>query len=78
MVGATGTKADLTALRTLAADPNKLLDKLNLVFMHNTLSPTARAAILAAVNAVPATDPLGRARAATYLVATAAQYQVEQ
>jgi hypothetical protein len=76
--GATGTRINLQPLQTLAANPDQLLDRLNLLFMHNTLSAQARQAILTAVNAYPATDPLGRARQATYLVATSAQYQVEQ
>jgi uncharacterized protein (DUF1800 family) len=76
--GATGTRINLQPLQTLAANPDQLLDRLNLLFMHNTLSAQARQAILTAVTAYPTTDPLGRARQATYLVATSAQYQVEQ
>jgi hypothetical protein len=58
--------------------PDQLLDRLNLLMMHNTLSPQARAAILQAVNAYAATDPQSRVRQAAYLIATSAQYQVEQ
>ena len=35
-------------------------------------------AIVAAVKAVPATDPLKRAQTAVYLIATSAQYQVSR
>jgi uncharacterized protein (DUF1800 family) len=76
--GSTGTRLDLARLQTLAATPDRLIDHLDLVFMHRTLSPQARAAILTAVQAYPANDPLGRVRQATYLVATSPQYQVEQ
>lgn len=76
--GSTGTRVDLTGLRNLAANPDQLLDRLDLLFMHRTLSPQARQTILQAVQAYPASDPLGRARQATYLVATSPQYQVEQ
>jgi hypothetical protein len=76
--GATGTQLNLQPFQALAANPDQLLDRLNLIFMHNTLSPQARQAILTAVNAYPANDPLGRVRQAAYLIATSAQYQVEQ
>jgi uncharacterized protein (DUF1800 family) len=76
--GATGTQLNLQAFQALAGNPDQLLDRFNLIFMHNTLSPQARQAILTAVNAYPATDTLGRVRQAAYLVATSAQYQVEQ
>jgi len=78
VTGATGTQLNVASLQALAATPDQLLDRLNLVFMHNTLSASARAAILTAVNAYPATDTAGRVRQAAYLIATSAQYQVEQ
>ena len=78
VTGATGTRINLQPFQSLAATPDQLLDRLNLILMHNTLSPQARQAILTAVNAYPATDTLGRVRQAAYLVATSPQYQVEQ
>jgi uncharacterized protein (DUF1800 family) len=78
VAGATGTQLNLQPFQALAANPDQLLDRLNLIFMHNTLSPQARQTILTAVNAYPANDPLGRVRQAAYLIATSAQYQVEQ
>jgi uncharacterized protein (DUF1800 family) len=78
VTGATGTRINLQPFQSLAANPDQLLDRLNLILMHNTLSPQARQAILTAVNAYPATDTLGRVRQAVYLLATSAQYQVEQ
>ena len=77
----TGTRINLAPFQALAANPDaagQLLDRFNLIFMHNTLSPQARQAILTAVNTYPANDTLGRVRQAAYLVATSAQYQVEQ
>jgi uncharacterized protein (DUF1800 family) len=76
--GSTGTRVDLARMQALAANPGQLLDRLDLVFMHRTLSAQARQSILQAVQAYPASDPLGRARQAIYLVATSPQYQVEQ
>jgi uncharacterized protein (DUF1800 family) len=78
VTGATGTRIDLAPLQPLAANPDQLIDRLSRIFMHNTLSPQARAAVLTAINAYPATDTLGRARQAAYLIATSAQYQVAQ
>jgi len=37
-----------------------------------------RAAIVTAVNAVPASDPTGRARTALYLAFSSPQYQVQR
>jgi uncharacterized protein (DUF1800 family) len=78
VAGATGTQLNLQPFQALAGTPDQLLDRFDLVFMHNTLSPQARQTILTAVNAYGASDTLGRVRQAAYLVATSAQYQVEQ
>jgi uncharacterized protein (DUF1800 family) len=81
VTGSTGTRIDLAPFQALAANPDaagQLLDRFNLLFLHNTMSPQTRAALLTAINAYPATDTLGRVRQAAYLVATSSQYQVEQ
>ena len=74
-----GTTVDFTAYASLAADPNPLLDSLNALLLHGTMSASARASILTAVNAVPAgaNQNLNRAKAAIYLIASSSQYQVE-
>jgi len=77
VTGSTGTTLDLTPPAT-AADPDALVDQLSAQLMHGSLSSAAHAAIVTAVNAVPLTDGLGRARMAAYLVATAPQFQVER
>jgi hypothetical protein len=71
---------DFTPWATLAADPNQLVDGLNTLLLHGTLSTSARSSIITAVNAVPAgsTQNLVRARTAIYLIASSSQYQVEQ
>ncbi len=76
--GATGTKVDLAFLQSLATDPPAMVEKLNVVMMRGQMSDAAKNAIVTAVTAVSATDTLGRARAAAYLVATASQYQVHR
>jgi uncharacterized protein (DUF1800 family) len=76
--GAIGTTPDWSALSTTAVDPNALLDRLSATMMHGTMSPEMRAAILPAINAIPATNTLSRAKTAFYLVVTSAEYQVER
>jgi len=76
--GATGTQLDWGPYTALAGDPSALVAKLNRLLVHGALSATAQAAIVDAVNAVSAANPLGRARTAFYLVATSPQYQVER
>ena len=75
-----GTTLDFSAFANLAAaDVNQLLDALNALLLHGTLSPSARASVLAAVNAIPSgpTQGLLRAQAAIYLIASSSQYQVQ-
>jgi uncharacterized protein (DUF1800 family) len=76
-----GTRLNLTELQALAAadaTSNQLLDVLNQRLMHGAMSSQMRSQILTATNALSATDTLGRARAALYLVVTSSQYQVQK
>ncbi|MFY9550770.1 MAG: DUF1800 family protein, partial [Thermoanaerobaculia bacterium] len=73
-----GTSIDLTELQLLAASPPNLVDRLNRLMMHGTMSDEMRTSIIGAVNAVPAAQTLLRARQALYLVASASQYQVQR
>jgi len=73
-----GTSLDLSAMQALAGDPPKLVDELNTLMMHGTMSAEMRQSIIDAVTAVAGTNPLKRARTAVYLVATSSQYQVER
>jgi uncharacterized protein (DUF1800 family) len=78
-----GTTVSFTTYANLAANPNatgQLLDTLNSLLLHNSMTADARTSILAAVNAVPAgsTQNLARAQAAIYLILSSSQYQVEQ
>jgi uncharacterized protein (DUF1800 family) len=76
--GATGTQLDWSGLTALAGDPEALVDKLDRLLMHGTLSSDAHDAIVTAVKAVGEGDALGRAKTAFYLVVTSSQYQVER
>jgi uncharacterized protein (DUF1800 family) len=77
--GSTGTSIDLTPLAG-AANNTALIAQLNQTLMHGALSSAASNIILTAANSIAAnsTDPLATARAATYLILTSAQYQVER
>jgi len=73
-----GTSIDLTPYQALAGNPGALVDSLNTLLLHGTMSAEMRSSIITAVNAVTATNTLKRARTAVYLVATSSQYQVEK
>jgi uncharacterized protein (DUF1800 family) len=73
-----GTSLDYAELTLLAANPANLVDRLNRLLLHGTMSDELRSSIVTAVNSVDAGDPLGRAYQALYLVAVSSQYQVER
>ena len=64
--------------RRSPATPDAARRALNALLLHGTMSTAMRDSIVGAVTAVPATNPLKRARTAVYLVATSSQYQVER
>jgi uncharacterized protein (DUF1800 family) len=75
------TQIDLSAFASVAANDNDLgtmVDAMDLRLLHGTMIPAMRAAILAAVSAVPSGDPLGRARTAAHLIVSSSQYQVQR
>jgi uncharacterized protein (DUF1800 family) len=77
-----GTTVDFTSYGNMACVPTgacPMLDSLNSLMLHGTMSASTRASILSALNAVPAgaTQGLTRARTAIYLIASSSQYQVE-
>jgi len=73
-----GTSLDFTRLLPLAATPSALVDALDELLLHKTMSQGVRDNILTAVNAVAATNTLKRVRTAAYLVLSSSQYQVER
>jgi uncharacterized protein (DUF1800 family) len=73
-----GTSIDLAAIQALAGTPDRLVDSLNALMMHGSMSTGMRDSVIGAVKAVAASNPLKRARTAVYLVATSSQYQVER
>jgi uncharacterized protein (DUF1800 family) len=73
-----GTALDLAPLQSLANNPPELVDTLDTLLLHGTMSSEMRTSIIGAVNAVAASNPLKRARTAAYLVTTSSQYQVQR
>ncbi|MDI1242720.1 MAG: DUF1800 domain-containing protein [bacterium] len=76
-----GTSLDFAELQGIAASDTTsslLVDALNTRMLHGTMSASVRSSILTAVNAIPSSNPLQRAKQAVYLVATSSQYQVQR
>jgi uncharacterized protein (DUF1800 family) len=78
VTGSIGTLIDWTDWQAAAADTNKLLEKINALMFHGTMSTAMKDTISKAVTAVAPDDPLLRARTAVYLAVTSSQYQVER
>lgn len=76
--GATGTTVDWAPWQALAGNPAALVDKLSWVFTAGAMSASAQQQVVNAVNAIAATDTLGRARAAAYLVLSSSHFQVDR
>jgi len=77
-----GTTVDFTTYGNMACVPTgscPMLDALNSLLLHGTMSAPTRAAIVTALSAVPAgaTQGLVRAKTAIYLITSSSQYQVE-
>jgi hypothetical protein len=78
VTASTGTTVNLNALLgSPVYSPDQLVNELNGLLMHGSLSSAAHAAMVPAVEAAPSSDPLGQVKAATYLLATSPQFQVE-
>jgi uncharacterized protein (DUF1800 family) len=72
----TGTQVPLTALVALASDPTALVNELDRLMMHGTMSPGMKTSIINAVASVSAANTLSRTRMGVYLVASSSQYQI--
>jgi hypothetical protein len=77
VTGSTGSTISLAPLAA-STDPGAQIQQLNQNLMHGSLSSQAAGVILNAANAAGSGDALASARAASYLVLTSAQYQVER
>ena len=76
-----GTSVDLANLEALANTPSAILDQLNALMLHGTMSTQVRTSITTAINSVPTSDAnfaRKRAQMAAYLVATSSQYDIQR
>jgi uncharacterized protein (DUF1800 family) len=76
--GATGTQPDWTPLQALAGDPSALVAELDTLLLHGAMPSALQSTLLTAIAAVPASDPLNRAKMGFYLTVTSPQFQVER
>jgi uncharacterized protein (DUF1800 family) len=80
----TGTQFDFSQLQTLATNDTtsaQLVDRLNALLLHGTMTTAVRTSILSAVNAIPTSDAnfaRKRVQAAAYLIVTSPQYDVQR
>jgi hypothetical protein len=80
----TGTQLNFTSLDTLASGDTsggQLVDQLNALLLHGTMSTTMRSSILTAVLSVPTSDgnfARKRVQTAVYLVVTSPQFDVQR
>jgi uncharacterized protein (DUF1800 family) len=76
--GPLGTSVDVSFLLPLAGNPGALVDELNRLMLHGTMTSEVKGYIVTAVNAVTATNTRKRVRTAIYLIASSSQYQVQR
>jgi hypothetical protein len=77
----TGTQIQMLPVINLADNPSGMVDYLNNLLLHGTMSAAMRQTVLDAINAIPNTSSdyqRRRAQTAIYLVATSAQYEVQR
>jgi uncharacterized protein (DUF1800 family) len=77
----TGTQLNLSSLDALVTNDTsggQLLDQLNTLLLHGTMSAQMRGAILTALQSIPANNPHARSQSAVYLVTTSPQYDVQR
>jgi len=74
----TGTSIDLSPWDALATDPDRLIDELNWLLLHGSISEETRTAVKDVVLSIPVSSRRSRVRAAIYLIVTSSQYQVQR
>jgi uncharacterized protein (DUF1800 family) len=72
-----GTKVDFTPV-IKAGTTDQMVDWLNTLFLHGTMSSQMKQSILTAMGAVGSTDTMNQAKTAIYLVTSSSQYQVQR
>jgi hypothetical protein len=73
-----GTWLDLSALLPSAGNPSELVNMLNSLMLHGTMTTDMHTVIETSVASIPASDLTARVQDAVYLVATSPQYLIER
>jgi uncharacterized protein (DUF1800 family) len=75
----TNESVDFSSYAAQASNAGALVDSLNALLMHGSMSSDMKSAIVTAIQAVPAgsTQALQQAKTAIYLVGSSSQYQVQ-
>jgi uncharacterized protein (DUF1800 family) len=77
-----GTSIDIANLEAMAGNPIDVVNALDALLLHGTMSPQMRTSIITAMNtindATVATRNQKRARTAVYLVTTSSQYDIQR
>jgi len=72
------TTIDYSSLQSVAGNSAQLVERVNQLLLHGTMSPALRDIVTRAVNVVSADNTLLRAQTAIYLVASSSQYQIKR
>jgi hypothetical protein len=72
----TGTQAHYASYQAMAGNPQQLVDALDALLLHNTMSDSMKTSIVQTVTNVTNGDAAIRTRTAIYLTLTSSQYQV--
>jgi uncharacterized protein (DUF1800 family) len=72
----TSVTVDLAPLDAIAADPVALTNRLDVLLMHNSMSPAMKSVIVDSVGRIAANRLRARVQCALYLVATSSQFNV--
>ena len=73
-----GTSIDLTQLSALSAQPASLVNQLDQVYLHGTMTTNMRNQLLSTITAISANKPGLRAQTALYLLLASGHYQVQR
>ena len=77
--GATGTYfPTMAAFLADTADAPTYVQRLNRLFFHNAMSAATKATMTNAIAAIPASNPLARAKMGAYLALTSLAYQIQK
>jgi uncharacterized protein (DUF1800 family) len=74
----TGTWLELTPFTQLANSPYKLINALESLLTHGTMSPNMRAALNNALGSMGTATPLAKVQRAVYLIASSPEYFVQR